>query len=229
MPSTLLGLLVFVISLAPGLTFVLARQRVVPQQSMSVFRETAQMVCVSLLLDIVALLIFGLIRLIWPGGTPDVDRIVREPGSYLRESYLLVAWWALGLLAVAVLLAWLAGSGLLRRILSRAPGLRVDAEVMPHESSASAWWLLFREQPGRRVHVGCNLEDGSFVSGWLASYNTAIDEDADRELTLAAPIRYRPKGAADSAELTNTSAVVVSARRIALLLVSYQAPASREP
>jgi hypothetical protein len=221
-PSTLIGLVVFVISLAPGLVFVVTRQRVAPQPDMSVLQETAELVCVSLLLDVVVLGGFGIVRALFPGATPDVGQLVRHTDDYLHTSYLRVALWGLALLAIAVVLAALAGAGLARKAIARIPGVRLNPATTPHESASSAWWLLFAEEPNRRVHVGCNLEDGSFVSGWLASYNTTISETADRDLTLAAPISYRAKGVADATELAGTSAVVVSARKITLLFVSYQ-------
>ncbi|MCP2167297.1 DUF6338 family protein [Goodfellowiella coeruleoviolacea] len=222
MPSTLLGLAIFVICLAPGLAFIVARQRIAPQQTVSALRETAQLVCVSLVADVAVLALFGVLRSVWPEHTPDVGRLVRQPGEYLRESYLSVAWWTVGLLVLATLLTWLAGSGRLRRLVRLPP-------VAPHESASSAWWLLFQDRPGRRVHLGCVLEDGSYVSGWLASYNTSINETGDRDLTLAAPIRYRAKDAREATELADTSAVVVSARQVALLFVSYQSTAGRAP
>jgi hypothetical protein len=222
MPSTLAGLAIFVISLAPGLTYVMTRQRVAPQQTMTAIRETAQLICVSLFLDIAILILFAGVRALWPSGTPDIDRLVREPAVYLRESYSLVWIWSVALLAVAVVTAALIGSGLMRGILSRLPGVGVRPAVTPHESGVSAWWLLFQEKPGRRIHVGCNLDDGSYVSGWLAAFSTTVDDTGDRDLTLAAPLRYRPKGVAVTEELANTSAVVVSARKITLLHVSYQ-------
>lgn len=220
MPSTLLGLAVFVICLAPGLAFIIARQRVAPQQTLSALRETAQLVCASLVADVVVLALFGIVRSAWPDHTPDVGRLVREPGEYLRAAYLSVAWWAVGLLAVAVLLAWTAGLGWWRRVLSFLPAVRPEAA--PHESGTSAWWLLFQDKPGRRVHLGCALDDGTYVSGWLASYNTSINESGDRDLTLAAPIRFRAKGAAQAVELAGTSAVIISARNVVTVFVSYQ-------
>jgi hypothetical protein len=220
MPSTLLGLAVFAICLAPGLAFIVARQRVAPQQTVSTMRETAQLVCVSLVADVVVLALFGVVRSVWPDHTPDVGRLVREPAEYLRAAYLSVTWWAVGLLAVAVFLAWSTGLGWTRRLLSFLPG--VGSAVSPHESATSAWWLLFQDSPGRRVHVGCALDDGTYVSGWLASYNTSITETGDRDLTLAAPIRYRAKGAAEAVELADTSALIVSARNVVMVFVSYQ-------
>lgn len=222
MPSTLLGLAIFVICLAPGLVFITARQRVAPQQSVSVLRETAQLVCVSLVADFAVLALFGVARSVWPAHTPDVGRLVREPAEYLRQSYVSVTWWAVGLLALAALLTWAAGTGLPARLLRLPAGA-------PHESATSAWWLLFREEPDRRVHLGCALGDGSYVSGWLASYSTAVTETGDRDLTLSAPIRYRAKDAREATVLEGTSAVVVSARNVVLMFVSYQATGRRAP
>lgn len=222
MPSTLAGLAIFVVSLAPGLTYVMTRQRVAPQQTMSAIRETAQLICVSLFLDTAVLILFAAIRAVWPTATPDIDRLVKAPAAYLRDSYLLVWTWAVALLAVAVAIAALIGSGAARATLSKLPGLGIGPAVTPHESRVSAWWLLFQPKPGRRIHVGCSLDDGSYVSGWLAAYNTTPDDTADRDLTLAAPLHYRPKGATAAEELANTSAVVISARKITLLHVSYQ-------
>jgi uncharacterized protein DUF6338 len=230
-PSTLAGFVLFVIGLAPGLVFVLAQQRVAPHQTLSTFRETAVVVCVSLAVDAVVLAAFAGVRAIQPHGTPDVGRLVRDPSVYLRESYLLVFWWSVVLLVVAVALAAWVGSGAVRRALSRLPGVSLAAQADPHESRMSAWWLLFRDQPHQPdiwVHLGCNLVDGSFVSGWLLSYNMSADDVADRDITLAAPIHYRPPGASEVDELVRTSAVVVSARQLSVLFVSHQRHGPRD-
>lgn len=179
-------------------------------------------------MDTAVLAAFGGVRAIWPHSTPDVGRLVRDRSIYLRTSYLLVFWWSVALLAVAVALAAWVGSGAGRRTLARLPGVSLAAQADPHESRLSAWWLLFRDQPGVRVHLGCNLVDGSFVSGWLLSYNMATDDIADRDITLAAPIHYRPPGALEANELPRTSAVVVSARQLSVLFVSYQTHPNRD-
>ncbi len=217
------------IGLAPGLVFVLAQQRVAPHQTLSTFRETAVVVCVSIAVDVVVLVAFAGVRAIRPQATPDVGRLVRDPLLYLRESYLLVFWWSVALLAVAIALAAWVGSGAARRALSRLPGVSLAAQADPHESRLSAWWLLFRDQPGVRVHLGCNLVDGSFVSGWLLSYNMSADDAADRDITLAAPIHYRPPGASEVNEVARTSAVVVSARQLSVLFVSHQTDTAPRP
>lgn len=50
----------------------------------------------------------------------------------------------------------------------------------------------------------------------------SADDLADRDITLVAPIRYRPPGASEVDEVTRTSAVVVSARQLSVLFVSHQ-------
>lgn len=230
MPSTLLGLALFVVLLAPGLAFVLARERRLPERSLSVFRETAVVGCVSLAADLVVLAGFALLRVIAPGLTVDVGALVRAPGAYLRTGYLAVFWWSVALLAVATGLAVAAGSGLLRGLLVRTGLRRLAGPVGVHDSGASAWWLLFNEHPDTDIHLGCLLDDGSFVSGWLHSFSTLSTDTADRDLTLAPPIQYRPPGTDETTEIPRLGAAAVSARRISLLLVSYvRRPADPDP
>jgi len=98
----------------------------------------------------------------------------------------------------------------------------------------SAWWRLFEEHPheGHRIYVGCTLDGGSYVAGWLFSHAIDYEETADRDLILSAPVLFRPAGAGDeeAAELANVGAVVVSARRIEHLFVSYiPAPVQQAP
>lgn len=229
MPSTLLGLVVFVISLAPGLAYVLLHERGVPQRALSAFRETAMVVCVSLAADAVTLVLFATARTWAPGLTPDVGALVRNPAGYLAVRYIEVFWWSLGLLMTASALAAWVGSGMARRLLarmlrrlpSRFSRLRLGPEFSPHAAGVSAWWLAFNNMPGTKVHLGCILNDGSFVSGWLLSYSNQAEDISDRDLTLTGPIRFRSAGSTVTTDRPGVGAVVVSARNIALLFVSY--------
>jgi len=58
--------------------------------------------------------------------------------------------------------------------------------------------------------------------GWRVpqSFSTEVEESADRELLLVAPIRFRPAGL-EKAALIDTSAFVVSARRLMFMDVQY--------
>jgi hypothetical protein len=62
------------------------------------------------------------------------------------------------------------------------------------------------------------LRDGSYIGGFLDWYNTSIEEVADRDLALVAPITVRK---AQTEEVTDFGVVIVSARDIAALYVSY--------
>lgn len=112
-----------------------------------------------------------------------------------------------------------------RKGLRRVPGLGWLTPPIRGVAFRSAWWRLFEEHPheGHRIYVGCTLEDGSYVAGWLFSHAIDYEETADRDLILSGPVVFRPAGAGDGddVELANVGAVVVSARRIVHLFVSY--------
>jgi hypothetical protein len=71
------------------------------------------------------------------------------------------------------------------------------------------------------VHVGCALADGSFVSGYLVSHSRLVDDSPDRDLVLGPPITFRPAESDVAVQREGVGAVVVSARQIAVLFVSY--------
>lgn len=214
MPTTLTGLLLFVVLLMPGMAYVAIRERDTPEQRRSVFRETALMASVSIVADAAAIAMFALVRVLWPGGTPDAGRLVRDASGYLREEYVLVAVWSAGVLALAVALA--AGAAWLVR------------RRRPHPSTMSSWWILFekwrRDTDVRDVQVGCVLGDGSYIQGWLGSFSTSADDAPDRDIILTGPgIKMRPLGAGDY-ETLDFGAVCVSARNIVTMFIAYRPP-----
>lgn len=225
MPTTLVGLLLFVVLLAPGFCYLLRREREQPARTVSTFRETVTLAAISLCCDATVGVAFAVVRILLPTRTPDIGALVRHPGDYAREHYASLAWWGLGLLMAACLLGVaLASTDIGAKTaarLGRIPGLRWLAPPANSVTFQSAWWRLFHQHEDSLVHVGCHLDDGSFISGWLLSYAADHDETGDRELTLSAPVFFRPAGDADGADLDGVGAVAVSARRIVDLLVSY--------
>lgn len=215
MPTTLVGLLVFLVLLVPGFAYTLRRERVASSRDLSVFRETVELAFVSVVADAVVLLLFAGARALWPGSTPDAPQLLRDPGHYAIDHLGLVAAWGGGMLAVAAALAALAAGPPLRR------------RQREHEAYASAWTLLFNEHPGARIYVGCLLDDGSYVNGRLRTYSRASEDGQDRDLTLTGPISYRGPDETHAAVLPDVGAAAVSARRLKLLTVSYQTAAQR--
>lgn len=220
MPSTLTGLLLFVVLLLPGFAYLVGKERVGTERRASAFRETASVVSASVTSELVVLV------LSWPlwRWSLDVDALIAAPGDYWREHPGLLTAWGLGLLTVACALAFTATLPCLRRKLPRLTG------GYPHPSAVSAWWLLFEQyRQGRDRHVGVVLDDGSYMQGSLISFNQNADDIADRDLVLTAPIVYRAPNSTEKPVALDCSAACVSARRIVAMTVSYVDPPATSP
>jgi Family of unknown function (DUF6338) len=208
--------------LLPGFAYVIGKERNGTGQKATPFRETAAVFAASVTFELIILTLFAVIRTLLPTLTPDVGALIRHGGAYLRGTaghaghYGQVAIWATGMLVVAVFLAYLA----------TLPDVRAFAAARlgpyPHHSTVSAWWLLFEAwQDNRDIHVGCVLDDGSYVEGRLGSFSTESDDSADRDVILAEPITYRPPGRDRVAAPYESAAVCISAARIVAMFVTY--------
>lgn len=221
MPTTLVGLLLFVVLLAPGLIF-LARARVTrPVSKPSALREAARLGLLSVASDLGAIALFGVARGVFPNHTPDVGGLIRDPSRYFRSHYAYLVLWGTALLVVACILALLGAVALSsaagQKILSwRGLALLVPPSV--DYAREPAWWQLFTNRP-ERIHVGCQLDDGTYVAGFLSTFSAESDETPDRELVLAGDLKIRVVGGA--LEDYPASALVVSARRLQYLAVTY--------
>ncbi|MBA0127287.1 hypothetical protein H0B56_17185 [Haloechinothrix sp. YIM 98757] len=207
MPSTLTGLLLFVVLLLPGFIFATALRRERPEQRPSPLHETAAIALASVLSELIVLGIFAVIHVLAPEWTPNIRQLIAAPQRYLATSYLLMFTWMVILLVAACATAWIAA------ILARRRPV--------HPSGGSAWWLLFETfGRDRDRHVGVMLDDGSYLHGTLSSFNQSEADTADRDLVLMTPITYRPSGAAETTEL-DCGAACVSARHIVAMTVAY--------
>lgn len=210
MPTTVTGLVLFVALLLPGISYVAIRERGTARQARSAFRETATVATVSVLSLVAVWVAFLIVRFCWPRSTRVVEELIRVGWEGVRDEYVKLGSWLIGALVFAVLLAcaaaWLAG-------------------LMPHHPSAmSAWWMLFeRWNRKHHKHVRCVLEDGAWIEGYVASFNHAGDDTADRELILIDPIRYMREWDPEPFD-PQVGAVCLSARRIVAMFVTDIAP-----
>jgi hypothetical protein len=226
-PTTLTGLLLFVVLLLPGFAYLVGKERHGTERRLSPFRETVAIVAASITSEFVVLGLFAAIRALWPWATPSPGALIVNGGVYVGGTpghpghYKIVAVWGVALLAAATLGAYLATN----------PGIRGLGEKLkltgpyPDNSTVSAWWILFERWPGRRdVEVVCMLDDGSFVRGRFGSFNNSAEDSPDRDLILRSPISYKPP--VDNAkELPyNVSAACLPARRIVTMFVAYREP-----
>lgn len=224
-PTTLTGLLLFVVLLLPGFAYLVGKERHGTERRLSPFRETVAIVAASITSELVVLAAFFAIRALWPTITPNVGTLIDNTSAYLRGTpghpghHRIVAVWGVILLIAATLGAYLATKPKVRRLGQILTG------PYPHESTVSAWWVLFERWPnGRDVEVVCMLDDGSVVRGRFASFNTSAEDSPDRDLILRRPIFYKPP--VDNAQEApyNVSAACFPARRIVTLFVAYNEP-----
>jgi hypothetical protein len=207
MPTTLTGLVLFLVLLVPGFAFVGSFRRFRPSQRRSTFAETAEVAVASAFALTAAGAVFGVMRSVWPDSTPDIGKLISEGRKYFEQEYLLVGGWACGLFAAATIGAWAAG---------RALGLKKTADP----ASMSSWWMLFEHYAdGRDVTVTCILDDGSWIRGELSSYNNSAEDKGDRDIILVAPIEYAlPDERLNS---YGAGAISVAASRMIAMFVNY--------
>jgi hypothetical protein len=238
-PTTLSGLLLFVVLLLPGFAYIVGRERHTTGQEFSAFRETAVVVAASVSSELIVLVIFAVTRVLLPSLTPDVGALVRDSGSYLRGEgaqsghYGQVAIWATVMLAASVVLAYGATipevRGKIRAFATKGQKLPRTRQLIsdamgqyPHESSVSAWWMLFDTWAGDAdVRVRCFVDDGSYVEGNLGTFSREADDKPERDLVLVQPISFRPSGDTDIHAYEEASAVCISAARIVTMFVTY--------
>lgn len=212
MPSTVGGLLIFIVFLTPGFLNYIQRRRRVPQRRLSPLVEVATFLTVSLVTNLIAVGAFAIVRGIIPGHTPNVSLWATEGFKYASPRLGYIFEWGLGLLAFSSLLATIAGW---RGIFGRLTPVIIDA---------STWYQLFEHEPqgtapsGSRVFLGCDLKDGSYISGYLAWYNTDVEEHSDRDLALASPVTVRSKG---KSSVSDFARIILSARDIKRIHVAY--------
>jgi hypothetical protein len=232
MPDTLTGLLLFVVMLLPGFAYLVGKERSGTERRTSTFRETVAIVAASVTSELIVLVLFAVVRALWPSMTPDVGALIRQGGTYLRGGcghpghYGIVAIWGVCLLALAVTLAFLATVPNVRRRFVRLTG------PYPHDSTVSAWWVLFERWGNSNnlaIELVCMLDDGSCVRGQYGSFNTSADDSLERDVILQKPLYYRPPG--DPAEEVPYSAAAVCcpASRIVEMFVNYTVPGQEVP
>jgi hypothetical protein len=231
-PSSMVGLVLFVVLLWPGFAYTAVRARRLPERQFSVLRETVSIVATSLTAIAVVGALFAGVRVFWPGSTPDLGRLLFDTRAYVRTHHVSVGWWGFGLLVLAVIGSAGVAAAQSSERLGRVSWLRWLV-FSPDRSSMSSWWLAFTEWSPDEVdiHLGCTLDDGSYVRGRLFSYSQLAEDVADRDLTLVAPIEVRPKGGDKVETVDRAGLMIISARHLVTMTVTYvpKTPATPAP
>jgi hypothetical protein len=213
MPSTLTGLLIFVALLVPGFVHYTWRRRTVPLRPDSTLVETANLVTVSLLANVLALGLFGIGRAVRPNVFLDPRELIRSPGEFIADNLLAASITGVGLLVTAVGIAW--------AIAARVrPISKVASWFTPAIVDAPGWFHVFESAtPEQYVHVGCTLAEGGYISGIVDWYSTEVEESDHRSLVLAPPF-HRVTGEGE-VETSAVERIVLSARDIRVMEVTY--------
>jgi hypothetical protein len=216
MPSTFGGLLIFVAFLTPGFIYYIQRRRWVPQRSESSLVETARLVSISVLTNLIAFGVFAFYRWQNPHHAPDVSLIATTGWQYVRARPGYMLLWA-ALLVVA--------SSIIAFGLAALPKLGLSLKwLSPDIVDESSWYYALADEvpKGQRTFVGLDLRDGTYISGYVDWFSTEIDEVADRDLTLVAavgaPLVFKREGISEDLDAAR---MIVSARDIVRMYVSY--------
>lgn len=220
MPTTFVGLALYTVFLFPGYVSYVQRRRLAPQRQLSPLLETISLLSVSVVANLVALCLFGVLRVLAGEHTPDLLRWMEKGGRYADERVLYLGAWSVGLLGVACLIAWSWATA--------AASTRVGrlAKILnPVIVDASTWYHIFEDQPdapeGEQAfpYLGCTLDDGSFIAGRLTWYSTEVEETPDRELALVGPFTMR--SASGKVVTEKAPIMILSARCIQRLTVTW--------
>jgi hypothetical protein len=205
--------------LLPGFAYLVGKERYGTERHTSPFRETVAVVAASITSELAILAVFTCVRWLRPSLVPNVTALIHGGSAYAANHYQSLTTYGLLMLALATAIAYCATVPKVRWAFRRFPVVG----AYPHESTVSAWWMMFEKLPnGRKVQVGCNLEDGSYVSGLLASFNNSADDSPDRDIVLGAPIKYRPPGkTTDPYPYSSASVVSIPASRIVSTFAGY--------
>lgn len=204
-PSTVVGLVLFVAALAPGYFFLRVAERFETRASRSPFLEAVELIVIGSLATTFAALLALLMGTLFESFFLDVRAWAREGNSYLRtepfgvaRSVAFVVPAACGLAAVGARLVHHDGS----------------PDLVPH---ATVWRSVFHYH-NSPVLVGLQLKDGILVEGYLWSYPTGPSDV--REIALQKPIIVTPlrgeRGLAPGVDR-----VIVSADEISHITARY--------
>lgn len=225
-PSTPVGVALLLILVAPGLAYVLRREKAVPTGPRTAFREALQVIFVSVASFTLVGLLATLLRVIAPNHTPNVRGLMRDPGPFAREHHVQLAWWAFALIATATLLAWLMADPRLihkqRHWSRRRPVGWLTGANHEEITEVSAWWRIFEEYKPAGTGptcVGVLKDDGSYIQGTLVSFTAGGLDYEKRELILTAPLFHMTADGAQNP--LPAQMVLIAGRNITRLDVTH--------
>ena len=166
------------------------RERRLPRWPRSVFRETAEVVTVSVVAGTIG---FAISLWFWDARSEFSARnlLVDSVAYYRSEPFLTIGW----LLTSAVLATAFAIAAAFVNlwVVHSAPGTRRNLSVWystfflaQRGTESNSFGLIITEDPG--TLVVCQLDDGTQMSGICIAYDDEPGQEGKRDMVLAAPM-----------------------------------------
>jgi hypothetical protein len=213
LPDTFLGLAILILLFMPGAVYAIQADRQRPATQQSALRELITIAGVGTICDLAVLLVFSIFHTLWPGLSPNIGGMERSGFPYFRLHLVVFGWWIFALFIASCVLAWVLGSVW--------PGV-ANRYISGQISLSSAWWKLLKEKnPDELRYLSCDLTDGTYVGGYLLSFNPDSEETENRELTLTGPITYRASGDEEAVVLPNIHVMTIRAGHMRNMGVTY--------
>lgn len=174
-PANLVGLLLFVLVLAPGWLWVRVAERRQVRPDRSALLEAAELVVTGVIFTTAAAVVVVGIG-VGVGWLPELRAVTMSGSTYVQDEPYRTA----GVVAMVFALSLVAAYGTARLVYRGK-----EASLVP---AGSVWQDVFGEGgEGRPIFVSTSLVDGRVVDGYLYSYSTDAS-GGDRDLALQAPI-----------------------------------------
>jgi hypothetical protein len=204
-PTTALGLVVFLAALGPGYVYLRVAERRGVRPERSGLLEAVELAVVGAFASTVATL--AVFALADAANVVNIHVLGSDPQHYAEDHPLRLLWLVAVTLLTGYALAWTG---------ARLVHLRNEPNIVP---GGTAWGNAFRAElphPYDVVRVTVELRDGRKLTGPLGGFTT--DADADRELCLAAPIFVQLPG--PGAQPTRLEDDFIVAREADILAIS---------
>lgn len=229
MPTSSLGVLIFILAVAPGFYFELVRGRHYTRTKESAFYEASRAVVASVLIGVFA----GLIAfLVWftalsPEDPPDITALLkRDPqyvGAHTRQLAVSLAVYLVSSFLLVHL--WIKLHGLLDVVKAKFQWFSGSVT-----SSHSLWTevLQSRAPKGHLSVVRVRMKSGEIWIGPVLGFSTE-HELADRELVLHTPILHGESAKPKAITRTTLRAVVLKGPEIEMIAVEAYALDETQP
>ncbi len=230
-PATAIAVVVFVLIVAPGITFELLRQTRRPAFDQTALEELARVVLASIVLLSSAAAILALASLVFTDVVLDVAVFAaRGPSWYWREHPGLVISTVVLEISLAATLAILCHRSLNRpdnRGWAAKAARGVEA-FLRHESGHQVerfglWRTLLRDSrpTGADTQVTLLKTDGALITGLVGGYDTT-GSSGQRDIALSQPIQvYRSGWSAPQDVPSEWKYLIVSGAEISELFVTW--------